>query len=77
MKVWKPSDPASVRTGVLTWSEYLALDTRSALEVEEMTAASAARPGHDAAWFAKNRDGIRENFGFFLGIALSGTSYKK
>jgi hypothetical protein len=47
---------------VLTWSEYVALDTRTALEVEEMITSSAARPGHDAAWFARNRVGIREAF---------------
>ena len=77
MRVWEPSDPVSVRTGVLTWSEFLALDTRTALEVEEMIVSSAAKPGHDASWFAKNRDEIRENMGFFMGIALSGTSYKE
>jgi hypothetical protein len=32
---------------------------------------------HDAAWFAKNRNEIREQLGFWLGIALSGTSYKE
>ena len=68
--------PVSVRTGVLTPREFAALDPRTATEVEELTLSSMQRPGHDAAWFAKNRDEIREQLGFFLGIALSGTSYK-
>ena len=69
--------PVSVRTGLLTPSEFAALDPRTAAEVEELTLASMQRPGHDAAWFAKNRDEIREQLGFFMGIALSGTSYKE
>jgi hypothetical protein len=46
-----------------------------AAEVEEITVASAARPGHDAAWFAKNRQDIREQLAFFVGADLPGTGY--
>ena len=77
METRRPYDPYSVRVGILTPSEFAALDPRTAAEVEELTLASMQRPGHDAAWFAKNRDEIREQLGFFMGIALSGTSYKE
>ena len=67
--------PVSVATGILTLAEYAALDPIKAVEVEELTLDSMQQPGHDAAWFAKNRDEIREQLGFWLGIRLTGTSY--
>ena len=69
--------PISVRMGLLTPTEFAALAPNVAAEVEELTVSSASRPGHDEAWFQRNRDEIREQLGFFLGIALSGTSYKE
>ena len=61
----------------MTPREYAALDPRTAAEVEELIGSALAKKEHDAEWFARNRDEIRENFGFFMGIALSGTSYKE
>jgi hypothetical protein len=58
-------------------SEFAALDPRTAAEVEALTLDAMQHPSHDAAWFARNRGEIRENMGFFMGIALSGTSYKE
>ena len=75
METRRPYDPYSVRVGILTPSEFAALAPRVAAEVEELTRASAGKPGHDVAWFAKNRQEIREQLAFFVGADLPGTGY--
>ena len=74
MGTQQPYEPVSTRTGVLTPSEFSALDARKAAEVEELI--TAMQVEHDEAWFATHREGIREDLGFFMGVRLPGTTDK-
>ena len=69
MAIQQPSEPVSVRTGVLTPSEFAALSPSDAHWVEDLV--GAMDKAHDAAWFAQHRDDIRENFQSFSGIPLT------
>lgn len=73
MAIQQPSDSVAVRNGILTPDEFAALDPRMAAEVEEVIASMAQKPNHNAAWFAKHRDEIRENMTFFIGVLRSDT----